>query len=338
MPIAIAIDIAEKADKFVRPDLSLKTIIVDYYVNFILFFTNTFLPLALFIAVIFFTSQLAMKTEIIAIHSAKISFKRFLKPYMIGATIAALFALLMNHFIVPNGNKTLEKFTREYLKGKKNSRTYLENVNLQLKPNHYVYIKNFTPSKNMGYGFTYEEYDNEVLKYKMQATSIRWIEKDSIFTLRNVKKRYIGKLNDSIHTEKKMDTLFNFRPKDLASINNLAKEMTSDKLYNYIKKSEKRGISNLNPFWVELYKRTSLPASAYILTLIAVFLSSRKKRGGMGINLAIGVTLMFVYIFFLKVGEVLGAGAESNPLLSVWIPNFIFGALALYLYFRNAKQ
>ncbi len=338
LPITIAIDVAEKADKFIRTGLPLGTIIQDYYLNFILFFGNTFLPLALFIAVIFFTSQMANNTEVIAIHSAKISFKRFLKPYLIGATIVAIFALIMNHFIVPRGNETLESFTQEYLKRKKTSNNYLTDINLQLSQGNFIYIKTFYVDKSKGYSFTYEKYDKEVLKYKLLANTIKWNKKDSTFTLIDVKKRYVGKLNDSIHLATKMDTIFNFMPKDLVSVDYLAKEMTSDKLYSYIKRAEKRGVNNLNSFWVELHKRTSLPVSAYILTIIAVVLSSRKKRGGMGINLALGITLMFVYIFFLKIGEVLGAGAEAYPLLSVWIPNIIFGILAIYLYIRNAKK
>ncbi len=338
LPITIAIDVAEKADKFIRTGLPLETIVRDYYLNFILFFGNTFLPLALFIAVIFFTSKMANNTEVIAIHSAKISFKRFLKPYIIGATIVAIFALMMNHFIVPRGNKTLESFTRKYLKRKKTNNNYLTDINLQLSQDNYIYIKTFYVNKSKGYSFTYEKYDDEVLKYKLLANTINWNKKDSTFTLIDVKKRYIGKFNDSIHLASKMDTIFNFMPKDLVSVDYLAKEMTSDKLYSYIKRAEKRGVSNLNSFWVELHKRTSLPVSAYILTIIAVVLSSRKKRGGMGINLALGITLMFIYVFFLKVGEVLGAGAEAYPLLSVWIPNIIFGILATYLYIRNAKK
>jgi lipopolysaccharide export system permease protein len=118
----------------------------------------------------------------------------------------------------------------------------------------------------------------------------------------------------------------------------MAKEMNSIKLKEFIKQSKQRGISNLNTYKVEFYKRTSLPIASYILTFIAVALSSRKKRGGMGVNLAIGISLMFMYVFFLKIGEVLGAGADSNPLFMVWLPNLIFGAIALYLYFRNAKN
>lgn len=342
MPIGIAIDVSEKADKFLRSmknsDLTFFTIIKDYYLNFIIFFGNTFLPLALFIAVIFFTSKLANNTEIIAIHSSKISFKRFLRPYIIGATIVAFFALAMNHFIVPNSSKTLENFSKKYLNHKKTNRNFINNINLQLTPNDYIFIKSFTVNRNTGNNFTYEHYNGEKLQYKLMASSIKWNKKDSTYTLNNCKKRRLLKEKDSILLETRFDTIFNFHPKDLISIDNLAKEMPTNKLYGYIKLSEKRGVSNLNSFWVELHKRTSLPVAAFILTVIAVALASHKRRGGMGINLSAGIALMFIYVFFLKISEVLGAGAESNPLLSVWTPNVIFGILAIYLYIKNAKK
>ena len=118
----------------------------------------------------------------------------------------------------------------------------------------------------------------------------------------------------------------------------LAQEMPSNELIKFINLSpKKRGVKNLNAHLVELHKRTSLPISSYILTVIAVALAFKKRRGGTGVNLALGFGLMFIYIFFLKVSEVLGAVAGANSLLTVWIPNFVFGALAIYLYYNARK-
>lgn len=339
LPIAIAIDVSEKVDKFLRhSDLSVGEILQDYYLNFIVIFGNTFLPLALFIAVIFFTSKLASNTEIIAIHSAKVSFTRFLKPYFIGATIITVFALLMNHFIVPNSNKVFEKFNRTYLTKKKYNEDNLTNINLQLGPNDYIFLKGFRIAANQGYNFSYEQFEGNKLIYKLFSDNIRWNKKDSTFTLTNYRKRYIFNDRDSIKYGSRLDTSFAFSPKDLKNVDYMAKEMTSFKLLDFIKQSRERGVSNLNTYLVEFHKRTSLPVSSYILTFIAVSLASRKKRGGMGINLAIGISLMFVYVFFLKIAEVLGAGADTNSFIMVWTPNILFGALALYLYLRNAKN
>lgn len=339
IPIAVAIDVSQKVDKFLKhPDLSLSEILNDYYLNFVINYGNTFMPLALFISVILFTSQLSNNTEVIAIHSSGISFKRFLRPYMIGATVIALFSLFANHFIVPQSNKTFEKFHEDYLRSKKrNSQTSVRKVNLQLSDDDVVYFGNFNVKSNNGYYFSYEHFDGIQLKYKITGQSIKWIEQDSTFKISNYKKRTILPDKDIIETGIVMDTVFDFQPKDLLYVGYLAKEMSSNKLSEHIKESEQRGVKNLNNYKVELYKRTSLPISSFILTIIAVSLASKKRRGGIGFSLAAGVTLMFIYVFFLKVSEVLGATAESNPLLMVWMPNIIFGILAIFLFRRANK-
>jgi lipopolysaccharide export system permease protein len=339
LPIAIAIDVSEKIDKFLRhTDLTFNKILEDYYLNFVVIFGNTFMPLALFIAVIFFTSKIAGNTEVIAIHSAKISFTRFLKPYFIGASIVAFIGLTMNHFIVPKSNKIFDEFNNAYLKKKDYNANQLNHVNLQLGPNDYIYLKNWNIDSKQGYKFSYEKYEGIKLKYKLLAENMRWVEADTTFKLTNYQKRFIFNNRDSIKTGIILDTVFSFTPDDLVNVDDLAKEMNSFQLNKFIKQSRERGISNLNTYLVEFHKRTSLPIASYILTFIAVALASKKKRGGLGINLAIGITLMFVYVFFLKIAEVLGAGAETNAFLMVWFPNIIFGALALFLYLKNAKN
>lgn len=339
IPIAIAIDVSEKMGKFLgHEDLSIYEIIRDYYVNFTIFYTNMFMPLALFIAVILFTSKLAGNTEIIAMNSGGLSFTRLLKPYLFGAIIVTLIAFYANHFIVPDSNKKHEEFQEKYLRKRKHSKTVIQNINLQLdERGNFIYFKSYNLKTNQGNNFSYQHFDGLKLKYKITARRISWNEKDSTFTLNSFKKRTPLKDNDLIEKGEKMDTIFDFTPSDLVYVGYLAKEMDSPKLYKHIKKSEKRGIKNLNNYKVELYKRTSMPISAIILTLIAYSLASRKKRGGMGINLAFGVALMFVYVFFMKVAEVIGASATSNPLFMVWLPNMIFGVLAIYLYFQAKK-
>jgi len=339
LPIAIAIDISEKVDKFIRnAELTKATIIQDYYYHFLIIYGNTFLPLAIFIAVIFFTSKLAGNTEIIAIHSAKISFTRFLKPYFIGATLITIFALVMNHFVVPKSNKVYNEFIRTYLKKQTYNQDNLQNINLQLGPNDYIYLKSYSKSLERGQKFSYEKYDGTKLKYKLMADNIRWNKRDTTFSLNTWRKRILTETGDSISSGSKLDTLFSFTPKDLINEDYMAKEMNTIKLGEYIKQSKKRGVGNLNTYLVEYHKRTSLPISTYILTFIAVSLAAKKRRGGMGVNLAIGISLMFIYVFLLKIVEVLGAGAETNAFVMVWLPNIFFGALAIYLYLRNAKN
>lgn len=338
IPIAIAIDISEKVDKFLRNEsLTVGEIIKEYYVNFVIIYGNTFLPLGLFIAVILFTSKLSNNSEIIAIHSAQISFKRFLYPYFIGGTIVTLIALGMNHYVVPHSNKGMEAFKEDYLRKRKKSKTSAVDVSLQLSDSEIVHFKTVQLIGKKAYKFSYEKFDGIQLKYKILADHIRWEEKDSVYRLRMYRKRWFKDGKEFIETGNKFDTIFNFTIKELIMVDNLAKEMVTPDLRVFIKRAEERGVKNLNVYLVELYKRTSLPISSYILTFIAVVLGAEKKRGGIGINLAKGIALMFIYVFCLKIVEVLGAGAESNPLFLVWLPNIMFGILAIYLYF-NAKN
>lgn len=338
IPIAIAIDIAEKVDKFLRnSDLTMELIMKDYYVNFIIYYANTFMPLALFISTIFFTSKISNNTEVIAIHSAKISFTRFLKPYFIGASIVTVFALMMNHFIVPHSNKTFQAFKQTYLSTRFFNNTYVVDANLQLSATDYIYFRNFNIETNKGYDFSFERYEGNQLKYKIQGEHVSWNPADSVFSVYNIKKRGLKTGNDILIVDDKFDTIFNFVPADLQNEDFIAKDMPSLKLYKYIQASKKRGQKNLNTHIVEFHKRTSLPISSFILTLIAVSLSSKKRRGGTGINLAIGLGLMFIYVFFMKISEVLGAVAGTNSFLMVWLPNVVFGVLAYFL-FKNANK
>lgn len=338
VPIAIAIDISEKVDKFLRhSDLTMEMIVKDYYFNFIIYYANTFMPLALFISTIFFTSKLTNNTEVIAIHSAKISFIRFLKPYFIGASLVTIFALGMNHFIVPHSNKVFQEFKRTYISKKMFSNTYVVDANLQLSETDYIYFRNFNIETNKGYDFSFERYEGNQLKYKIQGEHVSWNPTDSLFTIYNIKKRTLDTKKDLLVVESQFDTIFNFVPADLQNEDFLAKDMPSPRLYTYIQASKQRGQKNLNTHIVELHKRTSLPISSFILTLIAVSLSSKKRRGGTGINLAVGIGLMFVYVFFMKIAEVLGSVAGTNSFLMVWFPNIVFGALAYFL-FKNANK
>ncbi|WBX77945.1 LptF/LptG family permease [Tenacibaculum ovolyticum] len=338
IPIAVAIDIAEKIDKFLREEnLTLFEVVNDYYKNFIIYYANTFMPLALFIAVILFTSKLANNTEVVAINSSQISFTRFLYPYFIGATIVCVLALSMNHFFVPSSSKTRKAFEREYLKKKKYADKSIREFSLQLNDSTYMFLQRFNLKNNSGNYFSTEVYDGIQLKYQLTADNIRWNEKDSTFKLSTWKKRKIFKDRDSIFSGNSLDTTFSFTPKDFNYKNIMAQEMNSPELIEFIEISKKRGVKNLNVYLVELYKRTSLPIACYILTLIAVVLAHKKRRGGVGLNLALGISVMFIYVFFLKVAEVLGGVAGANALLNVWTPNVVFGGYAIYLYINARK-
>lgn len=338
IPIAVAIDISEKIDKFLRNDtLTTFEIINDYYKNFIIYYANTFMPLALFIAVILFTTKLSSNTEIVAMTNAKISFTRFLYPYIVGATLVTIFALAMNHYVVPNSSETRNEFEKKYIRRAKFGENSIHDFSLQLSDSSYIYLKSYNFRFSSGTYFSLEYYNGTALTYKLSADNIKWKEKDSTFDLTNYKIRKIFPKRDSIYSGIVLDTTFTFTPKDLMFKSTLSQEMTTDELIDFIELSRKRGVKNLNAYLVELHKRTSLPISSYILTIIAVALTFKKRRGGVGVNLALGIGIMFIYVFFLKVSEVLGAVAGVNSLLYVWFPNFVFGLLALYLYVKARR-
>lgn len=338
IPVIVVIDTGEKIDKFLRhPDLTVGTIISDYFVNFIINIGNMILPLALFVSVLLFTSKLSGNTEIIAMNSARISFTRFIKPYFIGATIVAILILGLNHFIVPNSSKVYADFKNTYLKSRPIDYNHITNINLQLSDNEYIYMRSYDLKRNNGSDFSYEVYEGNLLKEKLTASTIVFKPKDTIFRLTNYYKRIIGEQNDEIEYGRRMDTLFNFRPNDLLHIDAFAVEMQTPELLKYIEVSKARGRGNLNVYYVELYKRTSLAVAAYILTMIAVSLGAVKRRGGIGINLAVGVTIVFIYVFLLRIVEVVGGSPDSHPLFMVWMPNVLFGILAIYLYLKARK-
>ncbi|WP_299017288.1 LptF/LptG family permease [uncultured Polaribacter sp.] len=340
IPIAIAIDVSEKIDNFLEhPNLGLQEILNDYYLNFTIYYANTFMPLALFIAVILFTSKLSNNTEIIAITNAKVSFTRLLYPYFVGATLVTLISLAMNHYVVPNSSKVRKKFEKQYINStkQKNELKYVKDFSLQLTDSTYIYLKRFNVDTNSGNDFTSETYNGLELRSKLFADNLKYNKEDSTFTLTGWRKRYLFKKRDSIAEGRKIDTVFNFTPRDLIYKSAFAQEMPSDELIDFIDLSKKRGVKNLNAYLVELYKRTSLPIASYILTIIAVALAFRKRRGGTGVNLALGVGIMFLYVFFMKIGEVLGSVAAVNSLVYVWLPNIMFGILAVYLYINARK-
>ena len=228
IPIAIAIDVSEKVGKFVKAeDLTLNEILQDYYLNFIISYGNTFMPLGLFISVIMFTSKLSSNSEIIAMLSSGLSFRRFLRPYLIGATIITVASLYANHFVVPKANKTLENFEETYLRSiyKKRKKSSVSKVNLQLSEGDYVYLGNYNFKSKNGYNFSYEHFEGNELRYKIVSQNIRWNDKDSTYRLSNYKKRYVGQGRDSIDSGSFLDTTFNFYPKDLLYVDYLAREM-----------------------------------------------------------------------------------------------------------------
>lgn len=335
IPIGITVNLAEKIDKILANEAPFSEVAV-YYLNFTVYFANLLFPLFLFLSVIWFTSKLANNTEVIAFLSSGVSFYRFLRPYFIGATLVCIGAYLMGTYLAPAASRGFNEFTYEYLKNNKADRE-TQNVYRQISDDDYIYVSRFNPAQNLGNNFTLEHFEGNTLKYKMQARSIVFKPKDSTYSLNGFKKRIVGKENDILETERNLDTIFDFDLEDLTPVEYIAETLSTPELRDFIAKEKARGSSAINRYEVVLYKRFSLPVSAYILTIIAVAVSAIKRRGGMGINLAVGISLAFVFIFFDKVFTTISEQSDFSPIIAVWLPNVVFGILAIYLL-RNAKR
>ena len=340
IPIGITIDVSEKVNRMIERKVPISAILI-YYGDFTIYFANLLFPIFLFLSIIWFTSKLANNTEIIAILSSGISFSRFLKPFIYGAVIVSVFSLLMGFFLVPKASKGFNDFRYEFLKGTNNQTRETSDIFRQIKREgkieENIYVSNYNYISKTGFNFTYERFNDNVLVEKVNASRIHYNEKTKNYTLYNYNQRIVGSINDQIRHLDKIDLTYNFEPDDLTPVIYVAETMTIGQLNSFINKERARGNGNINTYLVVFYKKFSLPISAFILTIIAVAVSSMKRRGGMGVNLAIGIVIAFIFIFFDKVFGTLAEKSSIPPFIAVWLPNFVFGILAYYLL-RNAKR
>ena len=336
VPIGIMLNLAEQIGKMIDNEAPLNEILI-YYMNFTIYVGNLLFPIFLFLSIIFFTSKLAMRTEIIAILSSGVSFARFLRPYWIGASILAVVMFFMSMFIVPNASKGYNEFRFKYLKRGKQDRV-TSNIYNQLNDNDYIYVSSFDPARQIGYNFTFEHFnDDNQLDYKISAANIRWVDKDSLYRLTSYTKRKVRENTELIETKRRLDTLFTFNIGDLTPVSYIAETKNLIELNEFIEIQRTKGASNINTYILVKYRRWALPVAAFILTVIGVAVSSMKRRGGMGVNLALGIAVAFVYIFFDRVFGTLAEQSGFPPLLAVIIPNLAFGLFGIYLL-QKAKR
>lgn len=336
IPIGIMASLAEKIGKIIDNEAPLEEVI-EYYGNFTLVIGNLLLPVFLFLSIIFFTSRMASKTEIVAILSSGVSYWRFLRPYMIGAALVAVLIFFMGQFIVPRASVGYSQFEYNYFHtGRADRQT--TNIFNQLSENDYIYVSRLDPNRQIGYNFTYEHFDeNKELEYKLTAATIRWVEKDSLYQLTTYAKRTLKDGEEFVQTQRRLDTVFSFEINDLTQVSYVADTKNLFELNSFIEDQRRRGASNINTYILVKYKRWAMPIAAFILTITAVAVSSVKRRGGMGVNLAFGIGVAFIYIFFDKVFGTLAEQAGFNPLLAVVLPNVLFGILG-YFMLMKAKR
>ncbi|MCG9973060.1 LptF/LptG family permease [Christiangramia crocea] len=335
IPIGITVNLAEKIDKILENEVPFIEV-VYYYVDFTVYFANLLFPIFLFLSVIWFTSKLAMNTEIVAFLSSGVSFYRFLRPYLVGATIVCVGALILAMYLAPQASKGFNEFKYQYLKRGEQTRE-TNDVYRQVKDNEYIYASHFQPKSKSARNFTLEHFEGNELEFKISASHLRYNEEDSTYELTRVDKRIIGKEEDSIMYMRTLDTILPFEFDELTPESYIAETLNYTELNEFIEKERRRGSGNINRYLVVAYKRWSIPISAYILTIIAVAVASFKRRGGMGVNLAVGITLAFIFVFFDKVFGTMAEQSTFSPLVAVWFPNVVFGILAVILLYRAKR-
>lgn len=336
MLIIIIFDISEKIDDFLDKKAPIKAIIFDYYFNFIPFFANLFAPLFAFIAVIFFTSKMANNTEIISILNAGVSFGRLSLPYLFSASIILCATLFLSNHYIPNANKERIQFENQYFKNRTNKK-HENNIHMQIAPGEFVYIDYFNSSNLNGRKFSIEKFNGSIMQYKLIAESIKYDTTAKRWDLYTCIYREFDGINEKFNRIDHIDTVFNFVPIDIKSQVIDVTVMNRRELRDFIKVQKERGSENLKYYMVEEHNRISTPFTIIILTLIGYALASRKLRGGIGIHLAIGITLSFVFILLQKISTSFGAHSDLPPMLAAWIPNIVFIPIT-YIIIKKAPK
>lgn len=327
--VSIIFDFSERVDDFIEKEAPLRAILVDYYLNFIPYFTNLFGFLFVFIAVIFFTSNMSIHSEIKAIMSTGISYHRFMVPYLVSATIIAVITFFLAHYLIPHTNVARLEFEEQYIK--KTSSGIPRHIHKQIAPEVFVYIESYNTRSDFGNKFSMERYEEGELVWKLMADYIRYDSVSDKWRIQNYWIRSIEGMSETITTGNRMDTTLNLWPEEFKRRSNVVEAMTTPQLKRFIQQELTRGHGDVY-YSIELYRRTASVFAIFLLTIIGVTLSSQPIRGGRGMYIGFGIALSFSYIMFMKVSSELARAGDMTPWLAVWTPNFIFAIIAVFLY------
>ncbi len=337
--IAVVFDLSEKLDNFIDHQAPFKAVVFNYYMNFIPYFAILFSSLFVFISVIYFTSRMAYNSEIIAIISNGVSFYRLLVPYMFSALVIAVGSFLISNFLLPHANARRLAFEEMYVGRTQRYRANNYNIHRQVRPNLYIYMQSYSPISKAGQKFSMEKFDEKGrLESKMIANYVKW---DTARHKWRVNNYYIRIITDSLHEQvirgTRIDTTFYLLPKDLAARKNITETLNLGELKRFVKNQRLQGAENIEEYEIALYNRYSNPFSAFILTLIGLSLSSRKMKGGIGVQIGTGIALSFAYILFMQFSSQFAIGGNMDPVLASWLPNMIFAVIATVLFFMTPK-
>ena len=334
--IVIIFDISEKIDDFVAKQAPLKAIVVDYYLNFIPYFMNMYSPMVVFLTVILFTSKMTQNTEVIAILSCGTSYHRMMVPYLVSSVIIAILSLGLSLWVIPRANVTRVAFEQKY-----NPRAKVKlgrDMHYKLEDNKFVYLESFSGWNNTAYNFTLEQVSDEHLVSKLSAESAQWDSLSGKWKLRNWFIREYGDgLTDRIRSGKQMDTTLSLTIDDFYYNEYTIERLDIGQLNQLIDTQIARGDASVKDAQIEKNRRYSMPFSAIILTIIGVALCTKKRRGGMGWNIAVGLALGFSYVLFMQFSEMFVITDTLPASIAIWIPNMLYAVIAAFLYLIAPK-
>lgn len=336
--ISVVVDISQKLDDYTSPEGPSTSTIIDYYLVFIPFINSLLTPLYALIAVIFFTSRLAARSEIISIIGSGISYQRMLRPYLLAGGLIALFHLAGNHYLFPIANKSRVNFENTYI-WKRNYKGTSNNIHMFLDDSTEIYIQNYSVEKKLGSRFSLMRYEGNLRPAMLSATQIRFKEAPNTWTLEDYKIRIFDGLEEELKRfpNAKKDTILDFKPNDLVVRDNLKETMTTPELDEYIEARRKRGMGDLSTYIVEKHRRSADAFTILILTIIGVSVASRKTRGGTGFNIAVGLITGALFVFMGRFSLTFSTHGGFSPILGPWIPNILFLFVAFYFYQKAQK-
>lgn len=335
MLIAVVFDISEKTEDFAKMKATTGEIVREYYLNFVIYYSNLFSGLLIFIAVLLFTSRLAHRTEVIAMLSSGVSFPRIMWPYFLAATILTALSLLTNHVVLPLANKTRLDFEERHIRA--TFRVHEHHIHREISPGVIAYFESFNAKEKAGYRFGLEHWEDGRLTRKLHADRAEYDSVTGAWRSHEYLLRIIGEDDERLIRGTMLDTVIPMKPSDLGQRWEFAMAMGWEEINDYIAAKQAQGDGSVMPYLIEKHQRTSYPFATYVFTLIGVGIASRKVRGGTGLHLALGVLLTLLYIFAMKLTTVAATNAGLDPLAAVWLPNGIFLLVGLWIYRRAPK-
>ncbi|MEO0896282.1 MAG: LptF/LptG family permease [Bacteroidota bacterium] len=334
--ICIVVDVLEKIDVFLDERPPMDELIFDYYLNFIAYFGNLLAPICIFLGVIFFTSRMAARTEIVPVLSAGVRFRRLLQPYLIISLLTMGASFVLKSYIIPNSTEARLAFEYTYMKKQKKRVVKLNDIHKKVAQDTYVYFHHYNERSNIGTNFGMEKVVNGAIESKLNAKSIRWVDSTDRWRLDRVEIREFGGKQETIRRYKTMDTTFLLTPEEIFIKEQFAESMTLPKLLNFIEKEELRGSDILDSLYLERHRRYSDPLAVLILSMLGFAISFEKSRGGIAVKIGIGILLCFIYVALLYGGAII-VGEEYPPWLAVWMPNFFFGPITILLLLQGSN-